>query len=72
MTLPGVDVHAEAESICRRFDTATSPIEAELSVLADWETGSTRAPVAANDVSAFLVAAVAVYCPQYFDAVGKP
>jgi len=54
----------QSASICRRFSTDPA---AALTVLADWATGGAPTPVEQAEQGTFLVLAVAVYCPQFFD-----
>jgi hypothetical protein len=57
----------QAPSICRRLEADGEPKLTQLAVLADWQTGTLPAPTSSKtDQATFLVAAVAVYCPQHY------
>lgn len=58
-----------AQSACIRIDTAASPSEGVLSISADWALTDADVPVASeSDRPVLLAAAVAVYCPELYDA----
>ena len=69
----GVEVDPEiapiqAEALCRRLDL--DPTSGLLTTLTDWETGAAPRPTLdADDDADFIPLAVAVYCPEHYDAL---
>ena len=59
----------QAPAICQEFTGRPAGI-AQAGILTSWEDGTTPSPVPNKaDRTLFLVAVVAVYCPQYFTSL---
>lgn len=68
VTITEADADTQGRLVCRRF-SSSDPTTATLTVLADWETGAVPVSVQGDDRGTLLAAAVAVYCPEFYDSL---